>query len=406
MLLSRRGQFPPWAALRVISEIAEALQKLHALNIIHADVNPSNILIECPNYEAYLIDFGMIQPVGNTGDIMILGTYNYLPPRLRSTLPPQSGSDTSGTISARFRRRAPVGPYVDVYALGVVGLQMLTGNIEVPEPLSTDHVLAVLLARNSGVREVGGAVAESIAKLLVRLLSTGPDKGEITAGEAAAIAKSLILTFPNTVDPCSEKLARIQSETETDLSQLNTVKAALENVFRIAESFADARVAMVRTPQQLIVADQIEAETQLLASLNSAFTQASNQIRASWIVGVGMTLCAFALTIAMIICTIVFGIRTKTPGWSLMFGGASVATVFGTFLWRPFDRVFNATILATQIEMIHIQVLTTFRGTTDLPQRIEICREAVETLGAILSTEVIMPKKNSKSPKRYPRNNQ
>lgn len=160
-LVSEKGPLWPGTALDVLAKIGAALAQLHQLNIIHADVKPDNILIERSTGEPRLIDFGLVQSVGEADDVIIIGTYRYLHPDLRHSVPLRQESGP-----ARLRLRGSIGPYLDIYALGLVAFEMLTGEWTEPRPLSTDRVIALLLARNPVLRTSGTAVVEALAKLL------------------------------------------------------------------------------------------------------------------------------------------------------------------------------------------------------------------------------------------------
>lgn len=123
--LSQRRAEGPLAdreLLRMARDLAEALAVVHAEGIVHRDVKPSNILLApspLPEHEhdARLADFG-IAAIDGGGDLTatgaVLGTAAYLSPEQAV------GGD--------------VGPAADVYALGLVLLETITGEREFPGP--------------------------------------------------------------------------------------------------------------------------------------------------------------------------------------------------------------------------------------------------------------------------------
>jgi hypothetical protein len=96
-------------ALLILRDIASALDYLHGLGYVHRDVKPANIVIQ--DTRAVLTDFGLIRPVNNNDPITmgaVVGTLDY-------TAPEQIAD------GEHIDHRA------DIYALGIVTYQMLTG---------------------------------------------------------------------------------------------------------------------------------------------------------------------------------------------------------------------------------------------------------------------------------------
>jgi serine/threonine protein kinase len=123
-LLGRTGPLPPRRALELAIEVADALAFAHDHGLIHRDVKPQNVLVS-PEGDAKVTDFGIARSLdvehGVTQTGTVLGTSNYLSPE-----------QASGK---------PTTPSTDVYSLGVVVYELLTGDV----PFPGDNFVAVAM---------------------------------------------------------------------------------------------------------------------------------------------------------------------------------------------------------------------------------------------------------------------
>jgi predicted Ser/Thr protein kinase len=123
-LLERTGPLPVARVIELGIEIADALAFAHAHDLVHRDVKPQNILID-PVGDAKVTDFGIARSLdverGVTQTGTVLGTSNYLSPE-----------QAAGS---------PVTPATDVYSLGVVLYELLTGEV----PFRGDNLVVVAM---------------------------------------------------------------------------------------------------------------------------------------------------------------------------------------------------------------------------------------------------------------------
>src|SRR3989442_710602 len=119
--LKRRGRLPPEEARRILIETADALGAAHALGVIHRDVKPDNILLEGSRGRVVVTDFGIAKALSSTstgaltGTGVAIGTPHYMSPE-------QAAGERE--IDGRS----------DLYSLGVVGYQMLVGELPFTAP--------------------------------------------------------------------------------------------------------------------------------------------------------------------------------------------------------------------------------------------------------------------------------
>jgi serine/threonine protein kinase len=112
-LLRREGRLEPERALRLLEQVAGALDAAHAAGLVHRDVKPGNILVTHSEEgeHAYVCDFGLARHVSSvsslTSDRGFVGTIDYVPPE----------QIEGGAIDGR----------ADVYSLGCVLYECLAG---------------------------------------------------------------------------------------------------------------------------------------------------------------------------------------------------------------------------------------------------------------------------------------
>src|SRR5581483_3768209 len=145
--LSANGRRDPHWVLSLLARIATAIDELHALGIIHADLKPSNILItSSPTPEVRIIDFGMVRKVDFGNTVELVSTWRYLHPTF-------TGEDDNSTDDKQSKRiqiggSGPPGSYVDVYALGVIALEMLTGQANYDRPPGERSIQQTICDKN------------------------------------------------------------------------------------------------------------------------------------------------------------------------------------------------------------------------------------------------------------------
>jgi eukaryotic-like serine/threonine-protein kinase len=156
--LQRDGRLPVEDAVAILREVAEALAVAHATGVVHRDVKPGNILLQ--GGHAVLSDFGVARALAEarggrrlTDPGTAVGTPGYMSPE-------QAVGDSQ--VDARS----------DVYALAIVGYEMLTGAPPFTGPTMRAMVAAHLAQIPRPLRELRSdipfAVADAIAKALAK----------------------------------------------------------------------------------------------------------------------------------------------------------------------------------------------------------------------------------------------
>lgn len=124
-LLTERGPMPPHAVVAVLRPVLSGLAAAHRAGLVHRDVKPENVLIS-DDGEVKIADFGLVRAVaaaGITSASVILGTAAYLSPEQV--------------------RDGNAGPRSDVYSVGILTYELLTGRT----PFTGDTALSIAYQR-------------------------------------------------------------------------------------------------------------------------------------------------------------------------------------------------------------------------------------------------------------------
>jgi serine/threonine protein kinase len=178
LLASRSNQRLPIAEVRTLGQaLAAALATVHAAGIVHRDVKPANVLVGASPERRYLLaDFGiarLLEATRETATGTTLGTAPYLAPE-------------------QVRGEA-ITPAADIYALGLVLLECLTGHVEYSGP-----AVEAAVARLHRPPQVPDELPSRDARLLAWMLHAAP-AGRPTAEQVARYWGSLTSTEPASI---------------------------------------------------------------------------------------------------------------------------------------------------------------------------------------------------------------
>ncbi|TMR22814.1 serine/threonine protein kinase [Nonomuraea turkmeniaca] len=164
----RRGPLGTDATMRLVAEVGDALAAAHAQGIVHRDVKPANLMIR-PDGGVALTDFGIAHSV-SAGHLTATGTMLC----------------SAGYCAPEMATASEVTPAVDVYALGVVAYECLTGRL----PFQGDTPVQIIFKHlNSPVPPLPGEVPPGPRQVVERALEKAPDRRWPSAALMAEAAR-------------------------------------------------------------------------------------------------------------------------------------------------------------------------------------------------------------------------
>ncbi len=170
-LLSQRGAIPTADAIWFVRQIAEGLAALHGAGWLHADLKPSNIMVN-PEGHVTIIDFGFAQrwEEGSLSPREVVGTLDYMAPEC-------------------IFRHAPWGPKSDLYSLGVIFFEVLTGQRPYCVRSLREAARVHRQRRVLDVRILNPSVSHEVSRLIRQMMSPIPER---RPASAAAVAEHLV----------------------------------------------------------------------------------------------------------------------------------------------------------------------------------------------------------------------
>jgi serine/threonine protein kinase/tetratricopeptide (TPR) repeat protein len=200
VVIRERGKLPPEETVRIISQVCRALESAHAAGVVHRDLKPQNIMLDAKD-RVYVMDFGIahsLETPGMTQTGALMGTPEYMSPEQAKGL--------------------KVDPRSDLFALGIIFYEMLTGI----SPFKAETALATLLKRTQEraqpPAEVDPEIPKAISDVVMKCLEIDRDHRFSTAREILEDLGQEMPTSVRTIAPTLPPVAT--SPTPTNISFL------------------------------------------------------------------------------------------------------------------------------------------------------------------------------------------
>jgi serine/threonine protein kinase len=160
----------PKEAAALVEKLAHAMHAAHGKGVIHRDLKPANVLL-AEDGAPKITDFGLAKKLGEAGQTAsgaVLGTPSYMAPE-------QAGSKSK-----------ELGPACDVYALGAILYECLTGRPPFKAATPLDTILQVLSDEPVPVTQLNRQVPRDLETICLKCLQKEPAKRYATAADLAA----------------------------------------------------------------------------------------------------------------------------------------------------------------------------------------------------------------------------
>lgn len=158
---------PIGEALRIGREIALALSAAHVRGLVHRDVKPANVWLEAPTRRVKLLDFGLARPRAESANLtnpgMVVGTPTHMAPEQA--------------------RGEPIDGRADLFSLGCVLYQMLTGRLPFTGSTALAVMTAIVTETPPPASQINPAVPLPLNILIARLLEKSQDVRPASAAE-------------------------------------------------------------------------------------------------------------------------------------------------------------------------------------------------------------------------------
>jgi serine/threonine protein kinase len=161
-ILQRQGRIDFEETRRILRDVADALAYAHQRGVVHRDIKPDNILIDSETGRVLVTDFGIARAISETAGSrltatgMALGTPAYMSPE-------QAAGDRE--IDGRS----------DLYALGIVGYQMLSGELPFQAPNTPAMLVKHLSETPAPIAQRCYDVPDDLARAVMLCLEKRPD---------------------------------------------------------------------------------------------------------------------------------------------------------------------------------------------------------------------------------------
>lgn len=186
--LGERLDGTPWnprRAAALLEPIARAVHFAHERGVVHRDLKPNNLLVsgEEEDLELKFADFGLAKlfrdhPAGHTQTGALLGTPSYMAPE------------------QAYGRTSVLGPAADVYALGAILYELLSGRPPYRGETAIETLQQLLLAEPASINSVTSGLPRDLATICSKCLERAPERRYASALDLAEDLRRFLMDRP------------------------------------------------------------------------------------------------------------------------------------------------------------------------------------------------------------------
>jgi serine/threonine-protein kinase len=214
---TRLGQLlPVETVVSILIRIAEALDYAHGLNVVHRDIKPANIMFDPATGAVKVTDFGIarVTDASRTRTGMVLGTPSFMSPEQIA------GKKVDGRS--------------DLYSLGVMAYQLLSGSLPFHAESMTELMFKIANEPAPNIRAVNPAVPAALAAAVTKALAKKPEiryeSGEAFARDLRQALANPEHLQPKPVAPDTPLVSAVENRTEALFMATEKMDTAVPDV--------------------------------------------------------------------------------------------------------------------------------------------------------------------------------
>jgi len=205
-IIKERAPLQPEEAVRIASQICDALDHAHQNGIIHRDIKPHNILLSSKNGRVKVTDFGIARAAtasGITQTGAVLGSVHYFSPE--------------------HAKGVQQGEKSDIYSLGAVLYQMVTNRLPFPGDSPISVALKHLQENIEEPRAINPLIPQSLENIILKAMRKDPN-------ERYASAKEMLLDLETCLSPERMNEEKITYASDADLEKTLVIPAIHDKI--------------------------------------------------------------------------------------------------------------------------------------------------------------------------------